>query len=525
MHAASCDCIIVSYRFVKSPMAVSATISPRIEMRAIGKNFPGVRALDNVDFTLYPGEIHALLGENGAGKSTLIKILTGALERDSGEISFEGELIAFASTGEAQACGISTVYQEVNLIPAMSVTKNLTLERTGGRWGVISWRKAREEARARLGRLNLDIDMEQPVGSYSVAIQQLVAIARTLNEDTKVLVLDEPTASLDAQETATLIEILRDLKARGMAIVFITHFLDQVYQIADRISVLRNGRHVGTGLTSEISRHELISMMIGRELGEVEAAFSEKAPGKAGAERIVAKDVGRKRTIKPFDLTLRSGEVVGLAGLLGSGRTETAKLIFGAIQHDSGTLEVDGKDVRLNSPRRSLAAGIAFCPEDRKAEGLVGDLSIRENIILSMQAKEGWLRRIPRKEQERIAGEMIKALAIATPDAEKPVRQLSGGNQQKVVLARALASTPGVLLLDEPTRGIDVGAHTEIIILIRKLCEDGLALLVASSELDEVVATSDRVAVLRDRKKIGEIAGGDITRDNIVRMIAGEDDR
>ncbi|HKJ61085.1 MAG TPA: sugar ABC transporter ATP-binding protein [Hyphomicrobiales bacterium] len=506
-------------------MTTRATIAPRVEMRAIRKAFPGVRALDDVDFTLYPGEIHALLGENGAGKSTLIKILTGALERDSGDISLEGQSVNFSTTGEAQAAGISTVYQEVNLIPAMSVTKNLTLERTGGRWGVVLWRKAREEAREKLKRLNLDIDMEQPVGSYSVAVQQLVAVARALDKDTKVLVLDEPTASLDAHETATLFEILRDLKSRGIAIVFITHFIDQVYEVADRISVLRNGRHVGTGLATEISRHDLISMMIGRELGEVEAAFAEKAPAKPGTEKVVAKGVGRTRTIKPFDLTLHAGEVVGLAGLLGSGRTETAKLIFGAIQHDSGTLEVDGKIIGANSPRRSLAAGIAFCPEDRKAEGLVGDLSIRENIILSMQAKDGWFRQVPRKEQERIADEMIKALAIATPDAEKPVKQLSGGNQQKVVLARALASRPGVLLLDEPTRGIDVGAHAEIIMLIRKLCEQGLALLVASSELDEVVITADRVAVLRDREKIGEIAGNQINRDNIVHMIAGEDDR
>jgi simple sugar transport system ATP-binding protein len=494
-------------------------------MRAIGKVFPGVRALDNVDFTLYPGEIHALLGENGAGKSTLIKILTGALARDGGDVLLEGKSVNFSTTGEAQASGISTVYQEVNLIPAMSVTKNLTLERTGGRFGVISWRKARAEAREKLKRLNLDIDMEQPVGTYSVAVQQLVAIARALDVDTKVLVLDEPTASLDAHETATLFDILHELKSRGIAVVFITHFLDQVYEISDRISVLRNGRHVGTEPASEISRHDLISMMIGRELGEVEAAFAEKAAPKAGPERVVARGVGRKRTMQPFDLTLRAGEVVGLAGLLGSGRTETAKLIFGAIQHDSGTLEVDGKPVGLNSPRRSLAAGVAFCPEDRKAEGLVGELSIRENIILSMQAKEGWLRQVPRKEQERIAAEMIKALAIATPDADKQVKQLSGGNQQKVVLARALASKPGVMLLDEPTRGIDVGAHAEIILLIRRLCEQGLALLVASSELDEVVVASDRVVVLRDREMIGEIAGSELNRDNIVHMIAGTDDR
>ncbi len=504
-------------------MNVDVTSRPRVEMRAIRKAFPGVTALDDVDFKLMPGEVHALLGENGAGKSTLIKILTGAATRDRGEIFLEGKPVDFHTTGEAQALGISTVYQEVNLIPAMSVTKNLTLEKTAGRLGLISWKKARQQAREKLRRLKLDIDIEQAVGTYSVAVQQLVAIARALDADTKVLVLDEPTASLDAHETAALFEIVRELKSKGIAIVFITHFLDQVYEISDRISVLRNGRLVGTGLAAEISRQELISMMIGRELGEVEAAFSGKHQSAKGEEVLVAQGLGRRRTLKPFNLTLHAGEAVGLSGLLGSGRTEMAKMLFGAIRHDSGMLSVAGKQIGRSSPRHSLNTGMAFCPEDRKAEGLVGELSIRENIIMSMQAKRGWLSRVPRKEQERIAAEMIKALAIATPDADKPVGQLSGGNQQKVVLARALASEPSILLLDEPTRGIDVGAHAEIITLIRQLCQKGLALLVASSELDEIVASSDRVVVLRDREKIGELAGDDIKRDKIIEMIAGDD--
>ena len=504
-------------------MTVTSTEGARIEMRAIHKAFPGVVALDNVDLTLYPGEVHALLGENGAGKSTLIKVLTGALARDGGDILLEGQPVSFNTTGEAQEIGISTVYQEVNLIPVMSVTKNLTLEKTTGKFGLVSWSDARSQARKKLERLKLDIDIEQPVGSYSVAIQQLVAIARALDEDTKVLVLDEPTASLDANETAALFEIVRDLKSKGIAVVFITHFLDQVYDISDRISVLRNGKLVGTAPTAELTRSQLISMMIGRELGEVEEALSAKSREITGKEMLVASGVGRRRTLKPFDLKLRAGEAVGLAGLLGSGRTELAKMLFGAIKNDEGTITLEGEEVRNLSPRSALAAGIAFCPEDRKAEGLVGELSIRENIIMSMQAKQGWLRKVPRAEQDRIADEMIKALAIATPDADKPVGQLSGGNQQKVVLARALASKPKIMLLDEPTRGIDVGAHAEIITLIRKLCDQGLALLVASSELDEIVASSDRVAVLRDRAKIGEISGAEITRDNIIRMIAGDD--
>ncbi len=504
-------------------MSDHANSMTRVEMRGIRKAYPGVQALDGVDLKLMPGEVHALLGENGAGKSTLIKVLTGAATKDAGEILIEGKPAHFHTTGEAQAHGISTVYQEVNLIPAMSVTKNLTLEKTAGRFGFISWRKAREQAREKLARLKLDIDIEQPVGSYSVAIQQLVAIARALDDDTKVLVLDEPTASLDAQETAALFEIMRDLKSKGIAIVFITHFLDQVYEISDRITVLRNGNMVGTSLAADISRSELISMMIGRELGEVESAFTNKSKAVKGEPVLVAENLGRRRVLQPFDLSLRAGEAVGLSGLLGSGRTEMAKIIFGAIKHDSGALSIGGEKVTRSSPRHSLNAGMAFCPEDRKAEGLVGDLSIRENIIMSMQAKRGWLARVPYKEQARIADEMIKALAIATPDADKPVGQLSGGNQQKVVLARALASDPKILLLDEPTRGIDVGAHAEIIRLIRELCEKGLALLVASSELDEIVASSDRVAVLRDRTKIGELSGDEIKRDNIIQMIAGDE--
>ena len=496
----------------------------RLQARGIRKAYPGVLALDDVDLDLYAGEVHALLGENGAGKSTLIKVLTGALSRDSGTIQMAGETVDFTTTGAAQDSGISTVYQEVNLIPAMSVTQNLTLEKTGNAMGLISWRKARQEAQKKLDRLGIEINLDRAVASYSVAIQQLVAIARALDENTRVLVLDEPTASLDAQETNALFDVIRALRDKGIAIVFITHFLDQVYQISDRISVLRNGRNVGTGIAADISRQDLISMMIGRELDDAASIFDQKSGAHSGEIVLEASNLGRKRVLHPFDLTLRAGEALGLSGLLGSGRTEMTKLIYGAIRSDSGTLSMKSGGRAGVNPRESLNAGIVLCPEDRKSEGLMGELSIRENIILSMQAKRGWLRKLSRQEQEQIADEMIKALNIATPDSEKQVRQLSGGNQQKVVLARALACSPRVLLLDEPTRGIDVGAHAEILILIRKLCSEGLALLVASSEIDEVVASSDRVAVLRDRRKIGEITGDNITRANIVNMIAGEND-
>jgi galactofuranose transport system ATP-binding protein len=499
---------------------VAETLTARIEMLGVSKAFPGVHALDHVDISVQSGEVHALMGENGAGKSTLIKIMTGALRGDAGEIRLDSRPVELNSPGEARALGVGAVYQEVNLIPTMSVTKNLTLGREPRKFGLISWRGARSRACERLKQLNIDIDVERSLGSFSLAVQQLVAIARALEDDTRVLVLDEPTASLDANEVELLFRILRDLKIRGIAIVFITHFLDQVYRIADCISVLRNGRLVGTGTTSELPRLKLISLMLGRELEETEERLEAIPRGAKGKPILLAEGVGRRRVMAPFDLTLSAGEVVGLAGLLGSGRTEVAKLVFGAIRADFGRVEIDGAPMAARSPGQSLRRGMAFCPEDRKAEGIFAELSVRENIVLGLQTKRGWLSRLSDAEQDRLAEEMIKALGIATPDADKPVGQLSGGNQQKVVLARSLVSSPSILILDEPTRGIDVGAHAEVVTLIRNLCSQGLALLVASSELDELVAVSDRIAVLRDRKMVGEIGAGDITREKIIRTIA-----
>ena len=493
---------------------------PRVELRGISKSFPGVLALSGVDLRLHAGEVHALLGENGAGKSTLIKLLSGALGRDAGEILIDGRAVEIDSPATARLLGISTVYQEINLVPSLSVTENLTLERQPTRHGLISWRRARERARQRLARLDLDIGVGRPLGAYSMAVRQLVAIARALEDDTSVLVLDEPTASLDAREVAILFGILRNLKANGIAIVFITHFIDQVYEIADRISVLRNGRLVGTSPTASLSRLELISMMLGRELQQAEVRQANREGRSSGAPVLSVHGLGRQRYMGRFDLSLHAGEVVGLAGLLGSGRTEMSKLIFGAVRADEGQVEVEGRRVAIRSPRKAVLLGVGFCPEDRKAEGLIGELSVRENIVLALQTKRGWLRRLSQAEQRRLADEMIKALAIATPDADRPVEQLSGGNQQKVILARWLVSRPRVLILDEPTRGIDVGAHAEVLGLIRRLCTEGLALLVASSELEEIVAVSDRVAVLRDRHKIGEIAGAELTHDRIIQTIA-----
>ncbi len=495
--------------------------TPRIAMRGITKTFPGVKALDGVDFTLAPGEIHALLGENGAGKSTLVKVLTGVHPADAGTIELDGVPIRPESPAAAQDLGIATVYQEVNLVPTMTVAENLTLGRQPTRFGLVSWKGARERARGALARLGLDLELDRSLGSYSLAIQQLVAIARALDRETGVLVLDEPTASLDAAEVERLFGVLRDIRAKGIAIVFITHFIEQVYAVCDRITVLRNGRFAGSDTVAAMPRMRLVTLMLGRALDTETEATRPEARFDPTSEPVVAADgFGKSRWIEPVDLSVRAGEVVGLAGLLGSGRTETAKLVFGAVRADRGRLRVAGEPVSLRSPGQAIRLGFGFCPEDRKHDGLILELSVRENLILALQSRRGWWNRIGAAEQDRLAREMIAALGIATPDAEKPVGQLSGGNQQKVILARWLVAKPRLLILDEPTRGIDIGAHAEIVALIRRLCGEGLALLVASSELDEIVAFSHRVVVLRDRRKVCEIEGDAVTRSAIVEAIA-----
>jgi simple sugar transport system ATP-binding protein len=506
-----------------------------LALRGITKTFPGVRALDEVDFTLQAGEVHALLGENGAGKSTLIKVLTGVYPRDAGSIELAGRALAPRSPAHAQSLGISTVYQEVNLIPNLSVAENLFLGRQPTtRWGCIRWRQINRRAAERLRRLDIDIDVTRSLNSYSIAIQQMVALARALDVDARVLILDEPTSSLDAGEVAQLFTVMRRLKQDGLGIVFITHFLEQVYAIADRITVLRNGRRVCETPARELPRLALVARMLGREVesdspagsrgGCVVPAPTSAAPAKReGASPLLrARHFARRGNLAPLDLDIHRGEIVGLAGLLGSGRTETARLLFAADRPDSGTLEIDGRPTRLRSPRHAIATGLGFCPEDRKREGIVPELSVRENIVLALQARRGWYRRVGRRDQQRLVDRYIAALKIATPNAHKPVGQLSGGNQQKVILARWLAADPRLLILDEPTRGIDIGAKAEIEKLVRELCADGLALLFISSELDEVVRTCNTVVVLRDRRKIGELTGAALDLDAIMRMIAAE---
>ena len=495
-----------------------------INMLGIAKAFPGVIALEDVDFSLRKGEIHALMGENGAGKSTLIKVLTGVEHPDSGSIELEGKLVQVRSPQHSQELGISTVYQEINLCTNLSVAENILLGHEPRRLGRIHWRKMNSLANQAIKRLGIDIDVTKPLGNYSVAIQQMVAITRALEIlSAKVLILDEPTSSLDIHETNLLFDVMRKLKGEGIGIVFITHFLDQVYQVADRITVLRNGKLVGTFESASLPRMELIAKMLGRSLTELNAISKVKLAGEYKQDKkcmVKAKGLGLTGSLEPFDLELGMGEVVGIAGLLGSGRTEMASLIFGIDTPDTGELTVNSERVNRFSPSESLKRGIALCPEDRKAEGVLGDLTIRENIILALQARYGWFKFISPARQYEIAQKFIQLLGIVTPSPDQLVKNLSGGNQQKVILARWLATSPHVLVLDEPTRGIDVGAKAEIQKLVLDLAEEGMAIMFISSELEEVLRVSQRVVVLHDRKKVGEYSG-DIDDQTIIYSMAG----
>jgi len=493
-----------------------------LEVRGLAKSFGALQALQDVDFTLRAGEIHALLGENGAGKSTLIKVVTGVLARDAGTVRLAGTEIAPRSARAALDVGIATVYQEVNLLPNLSVAQNLYLGRQPTRFGVVREAEMRRRARALLNEFGLDIDVGAPLGDYSVAIQHVTAIARAVDLSARVLILDEPTASLDRHEVEILFAAMRQLAARGIGIVFVSHFLDQVYEISDRITVLRNGRLIGQRETASLPRLDLIRMMLGRELAETTQTRAAVQPAAAREVCVSFHGYGKQGYLAPFDLTLRRGEVVGLAGLLGSGRTETARLVFGAERADSGEAKVDGAAVRLNSPRDAARLGFGYCPEERKTEGIVADLTVRENIVLALQAKRGLHRPLSRREQDEIALRFIRLLDIRPPDPERPIGLLSGGNQQKALLARWLATEPQLLVLDEPTRGIDVGAHAEIIRLVRELCEQGLSLLVISSELDEIVTYANRVVVLRDRSHVEELEGEAIEVSGILAAIAAD---
>ena len=503
-------------------MTTDTDVPALVEMRGITIAFPGVLALDGVDFSLRPGEVHSLMGENGAGKSTLIKALTGVYSIDAGTIDVAGQRRSFDSTADAQAAGISTVYQEVNLCTNLSVGENVMLGHEPRSRGGIDWKAVHVEAGRHLASLGLDLDTRSGLASHSIAIQQLVAIARAMVLDAKVLILDEPTSSLDRGEVEQLFGVVRDLRDKGVAILFVSHFLDQVYEISDRITVLRNGQLVGEYLVEDLPRDALVTAMIGRELTDLEAISSagEREIDRSGTPVLRADGVGRKGVIEPADIDVYQGEVVGLAGLLGSGRTELVRLLYGADRADSGAMAVHGQEAKVHAPRQAMGHRIAFSSENRRAEGVVADLSVAENMILGLQAQRGWLRRVPKAEQDAIVTEYIDALGVRPADPATPIGNLSGGNQQKVLLARWLATQPELLILDEPTRGIDVGAKADIQRKVAELSAKGLSVIFISSELEEVLRIAQRVVVMRDRQRIGELDSSDVDLDALIDYIA-----
>ena len=493
-----------------------------LSMRGIGKTFPGVRALHQVDFTLRKGEIHALMGENGAGKSTLIKVLTGVYSKDAGQIyidGVEGE-VSIRSPQDAQKAGISTVYQEITLCPNLTVAENMYIGRS--KELLVNWREMYRRAGEILDSLGIPARPRQQLGSCSLAVQQMVAIARAVDMDCKVLILDEPTSSLDDKEVAMLFGLMRDLKARGVGIIFVTHFLEQVYEVSDRITVLRNGELVGEYEIDKLPQVELVAKMMGKEL---EGLSELKRDGRAQEDQSVpvyqAAELSSAKCPNPFEFAIRKGEVNGFTGLLGSGRSESVRAIFGADRVNGGRISMDGESVKISKPIQAMKHGIGYLPEDRKDDGIIADLSVRDNIILALQVMKGPFRPISQADAEAFADEYIKALEIKTASSVTPIKSLSGGNQQKVILARWLLTHPKYLILDEPTRGIDVGTKTEIQRLVRKLAEEGMSVTFISSEIEEMLRTCSRLIVMRDRHIVGELRGEELTQDNVMRTIAG----
>ena len=497
-----------------------------LKMRNIHKSFPGVRALQGVDFTLCEGEIHALMGENGAGKSTLIKVLTGVYTKDEGEIFIKGteKAVAIRSPQEAQKLGISTVYQEITLCPNLSVAENMYIGRESSM--VQNWKKMNADADKILQSLDIPAKATQQLASCSIAVQQMVAIARAVDMECKVLILDEPTSSLDEQEVAKLFKLMRELKKKGVGIIFVTHFLDQVYEVCDKITVLRDGQLVGEYEIENLPRVQLVSKMLGKDLddmadikGEQAAYDKEDASGLVFEAEGLVSDAG----IKPFNFNIKKGEVNGFTGLLGSGRSECVRAIFGADRVLGGTVKKNGKEVKITKPIEAMKNGIAYLPEDRKRDGIVGDLSVRENLVLALQVKKGFFKPFTKAEAYKFADEYIKLLGIKTASADTPIKSLSGGNQQKVIVARWLLTHPEYLILDEPTRGIDIGTKIDIQKLVLKLASEGMSITFISSETDEMLRTCSRLVVMRDRKVVGELSGEDLTQNMIMNTIAGGD--
>lgn len=491
-----------------------------LTMRGIYKEFPGVKALQNVDFTLRAGEIHALMGENGAGKSTLVKCLTGVYEKDSGEICIEAKPVSIRSPQDAQNLGISTVYQEITLCPNLTVAENMFIGR--GNYKFINPKAQEKRADEILSKLNIPAKGAQQLGTCSIAIQQMVAIARAVDMKCKVLILDEPTSSLDEREVELLFGLMRDLKSKGVGIIFITHFLDQVYAVCDKITVLRNGELVGEYAIKDMPQVDLISAMLGKALDDISKLQSEKGTFNPSAEVVYeAKDLSSAEGVKPFDFKIRKGEVNGFTGLLGSGRSESIRAIFGADRVTGGTVKINGKDVKINKALDAMKNGLGYLPEDRKGDGIIQDLSVRDNLILAQQVLRGFWKPFSKSEAVKIADEYIKLLQVKTASQETPIKSLSGGNQQKVILARWLLTHPQYLILDEPTRGIDVGTKTEIQKQVLKLSKEGVGVTFISSEIQEMLNVCSRLVVMKDRNIVGELKDEELSQDNIMKTIAG----
>lgn len=495
-----------------------------LEARRVTKRFPGILALNDVSFELRRGEVHALVGENGAGKSTLIKVLTGVHQPNEGQIILGGEEVSFSSPRESQEAGISTIYQEVNLVPLRSVAQNIFLAREPRtRFGLLDVGRMKREAEEILQRYGIHVDVTAPLRSLGLGTQQMVAIARAISYEARVVIMDEPTSSLETSEVQTLFRVIRQLRDEGVGVIYVSHYLDEIYEICDRVTVLRDGEAVRTSDVEEISKLELIAEMLGRELSEAErgaTSFGEEHAVAADEPVLRVRGLTQRHTLDDVSLDVRPGEIVSLAGLLGAGRSETVRAIFGADPPDSGTVEVGENKLKAGSPASAIKAGVALLPEDRKADGIIPGLSVRENITAAALPRLSRAGLVSEKAQNELVEKYIDRLSIKASSPDQLVSELSGGNQQKVLLARCLCIDPKVLLLDEPTRGVDVGAKAEVQQLIDELAEQGLAVVMISSEMEEVVEGSDRVVILKDGAVIGTVSGDDVTEQNLISMIA-----
>jgi monosaccharide-transporting ATPase len=512
-------------------MTLDVTSRPLLRMQGITKRFGASVALDGVDFSVERGEVHALVGENGAGKSTLMKILIGAYHRDSGTVALDGNDVHFDTPGDAQTAGVCAVHQEIHLLALRSVAENIYTGREPVRWGLVDWPRMMADAAALLGGLGLDIDPRAQVATLNPARQQMVAIARGVSLGAKLLVLDEPTTSLSEREVTILHDLIRRLREQGTSIVYISHRFDELYAVCDRVTVLRDGKLVGTRSLADLGRLDLVCLMLGKtreQLRKGTTGFAGHAEVPAVESRqseplLVAKSLAHGARLRDVSLTVGRGEIVGLAGLLGSGRTETARAIFGADAADAGALTFDGHSFAPNTPHEGIAAGIGFVSEDRKAEGIIPELSVRENMTLAILPTLTRYGVVSRQRQSEIVERYMQRLGIKANSADQPIRELSGGNQQKVLIARSLSMDPKLLILDEPTRGIDIGAKGEIQALVNELAADGLGVLMISSEIEELVEGSTRVVVLRDGVSVAELSGADVSETAIIHALAGHE--